>query len=68
MTAAGLRREIGRLADLCERHCRYAESARAEGKPGAALAHAQCAADCADKAKALAEELAARLSSRALAA
>ena len=64
MTAAGLRREIGRMADLCERHCRYAEQARDERKPGAALAHAQIAGDYADKAKALAVELAARLAQR----
>lgn len=64
MTAAGLRREIGRLAGLCERHCNYADKARAEGKPGAALAHAMCAGDSSAKASALALELRERLAAR----
>lgn len=57
MSRAAIRRQISSLARRCEIHCKEAEKCRASGSVGAALAHAMCAADCAQLAQRLAAEL-----------
>jgi hypothetical protein len=55
MSAASAMHKIGLLAWQCEWHMEEADRCRDKCMPGAALAHAMSAADCAQKAQQLSE-------------